>query len=1106
MIRRLVLAALFVVLLPLAPSAQARPGLDRIGLFVDLVATECDAPLGAGESVDVYILAVLPELGQDGIVAAEFRVVGLPESGPAGIWVVEWETDLVIGDIEDGIAIAFPEPLYGDVILLGTIHFHSFSDDWLGVDHLCAVDRTFWYEKLVVVNPLYEEIDVLGSSFTFNCGDPEGCECLLYYPVCALEPDFLDFGTVVDEGTATRGFTIRNDGWAPLSGSVSLSCPGYYIIEGGGYFLLEPGQSRLVQIFFDPPNEAGTYECAVATGAEECPYVLCTGEAVLTPAECEVNVATLDFGVLEVGEHFDRSFDIRNTGGEYLYGDVSADCEDFRIMFGGGPFGLAAGQVRFVRVRFEPTEGGEHSCVVDTGTELCSDVLCTGSAVEQVPACALSPEQLEFGSVVVGEHEDRAFTIANVGAGPISGVVAADCEHFSVIAGGGPFTLGEGGTRSVQVRFAPGEIGAHECVILTGSEICADLPCSGVGEEAHPLCEIEPASLDFGEIVVGEHVDRNFWISNVGTGRLTGDPSEDCEQFQIVLGGGPFDLGNGESRQVRVRFAPDDFTPYECSIDPGSELCDPVPVRGTGLPAGLEGCQIGLFADGAGDGCFVDLEIGVAKQVHVLAIVPSFAERGITSVEFRIANLPETGPGGVASVTWDSDLVTGDPATGIVIAWPEAQAQQIVHVGTWEFLALTEEWVGDDHALTVEPAIGSGKRVVVDHRYGEWDVGGGSFMLNCSYPAGCDCDAFGDPVCRLIPELLDFGFLEPGESRTLDFILRNDGYGWVDGSVAISGRGYELLAGGGDYSLAHGQEHHGTVRYTAVSGGSVRGSVLTGSPDCDDLPCVGRSLTEAFYTPASLFVGWGAPRCDAIVRGGEPLFVELVVSLPQVSAIGVSSVELRIDNLPRDGPLGAVVEHWLADRVQGDVRRGVTFTFDEAQTGTFVHLGSLEFSAKRDAWVESEREIRLLPTAMAQSIVVTDGAGRRHDVAGGAFTLNCGGLRDCSCPRPAAQGEIGAQIMVEERATALLPPHPNPFNPRVTLRFSMASDGPARLAVFDVAGRQVALAVEGNFGRGSHELSWEGRDDSGGELASGVYFLRMDAQGYAHSLKLVLIR
>ena len=70
---------------------------------------------------------------------------------------------------------------------------------------------------------------------------------------------------------------------------------------------------------------------------------------------------------------------------------------------------------------------------------------------------------------------------------------------------------------------------------------------------------------------------------------------------------------------------------------------------------------------------------------------------------------------------------------------------------------------------------------------------------------------------------------------------------------------------------------------------------------------------------------------------------------------------------------------------------------------------------------------------------------------------------------------------------------PNPFNPRTTIHYGLARSGPVRVRVHDVAGRRVRTLVDDSLSAGWHQVVWDGQDDAGRSVASGRYFVRVDA-------------
>lgn len=89
----------------------------------------------------------------------------------------------------------------------------------------------------------------------------------------------------------------------------------------------------------------------------------------------------------------------------------------------------------------------------------------------------------------------------------------------------------------------------------------------------------------------------------------------------------------------------------------------------------------------------------------------------------------------------------------------------------------------------------------------------------------------------------------------------------------------------------------------------------------------------------------------------------------------------------------------------------------------------------------------------------------------------------------------------------LLPNVPNPFNPTTSIRYSLPTAGAVDLTVFSQSGRLVRTLASGTETAGTHTTVWDGRDNAGRDVASGVYFYRLEFDGaVAETRKLHLIR
>ena len=83
---------------------------------------------------------------------------------------------------------------------------------------------------------------------------------------------------------------------------------------------------------------------------------------------------------------------------------------------------------------------------------------------------------------------------------------------------------------------------------------------------------------------------------------------------------------------------------------------------------------------------------------------------------------------------------------------------------------------------------------------------------------------------------------------------------------------------------------------------------------------------------------------------------------------------------------------------------------------------------------------------------------------------------------------------------------PNPFNPQTTITYDVAKSGTVRLSVYALTGQHIRTLVDGERAAGRYSVVWDGTDDGGQDVASGVYLCRMKAGGYRAVRKLVLVR
>ena len=89
---------------------------------------------------------------------------------------------------------------------------------------------------------------------------------------------------------------------------------------------------------------------------------------------------------------------------------------------------------------------------------------------------------------------------------------------------------------------------------------------------------------------------------------------------------------------------------------------------------------------------------------------------------------------------------------------------------------------------------------------------------------------------------------------------------------------------------------------------------------------------------------------------------------------------------------------------------------------------------------------------------------------------------------------------------ALFQNFPNPFNPSTTIRFTVAAKSPVELLIFNVQGQRVRTLVAETKPAGKYLVLWDGRNERGKLVATGVYFYRLRVGPYLSVKKMLLIK
>jgi hypothetical protein len=191
-------------------------------------------------------------------------------------------------------------------------------------------------------------------------------------------------------------------------------------------------------------------------------------------------------------------------------------------------------------------------------------------------------------------------------------------------------------------------------------------------------------------------------------------------------------------------------------------------------------------------------------------------------------------------------------------------------------------------------------------------------------------------------------------------------------------------------------------------------------------------------------------------------------------------------------------------------------------SGTTVISGSLDvpspnlatvevFKARRDPTNYGEGEVFLsqaMPDAAGSWTVTVWGLAIGDSVTATATDIgsNTSEFSECVVVVPGPGVGVDEKLASGSPGISLEPCFPNPFSTMTEIRYSLAATADVRLEVYDVSGRLVRVLVRGNHEPSHYVAHWDGRDESGRDVASGTYFVCYEAGGKRISGKVLLVR
>jgi hypothetical protein len=964
------------------------------------------------------------------------------------------------------------------------------------------------------------ELGPLSTSMSLTTDDPYDSTLSIslqgsgFGPDIALSAASHAFGPRAYGDSTTWAFTIGNEGNDTLAvASVSSDHADYVVVSPAFPDTLAPGDTVAVTVRYRALTEGSTSATLTVTSddPDEGTLGISLTGAVNKP-EVAVAPASHAFGTVRVDSDSTWAFTVRNAGtGDLVFQEIIGDNPDYAWSGASLPDTLAPAESLVVSVTFTPFASGasDESLGVHTDDAETPEVTVILTGTGGMPALAAADSSHDFGDVLTTEYEDWDLKLRNPGTVGVrvDSMTVSDDDYDAV--GAFPIDIAAGDSALVTVRFSPASAGSLSATLTLHSDDITH-PMLWValdGRGVSPEMTLSASSHNFGEVLLGGYADWTLEVVNQGNHDLEVSQCDpDSAAFTVVSPAFPQVLAPAGSLDVLVRFTPSGEEPATGALhlhaDDPADSVRAVPMVGTGIWPDLFRTPYEIDAVSfEGEESIVPLDIrnvGTGSLGFVLSendsifaasIAPAPASKlgGLVPATMSVATLQ-----GLTDLPWLSISPTGDTlgtgeARTVAVGCDAAPVGQGVYKGS-----LRLDSSDPDSALLWVPV----RMRVPRMRYADHTTQSVVFTVTDE-----GCYGFYDH-----PQYLAYGegyygngFRFQGLASGLwhaSFWVGKDSLHVVDGSYDYD---WEATAGGHLVIQDLGAEY-GRARFTDASAPSPVGvevsqvSVALPSPPRDD-------FVVLQYTVHN--------RTGSTITGIHTgLYLDWDVADYANDAGGYSAPEA----------LGYMYDALMPDSTYYGVcliSPPSPRSFQLVHNPTYVHpTGNIADSLKwgflsdgvKDAATWENTDWSVLMSTGPHTLAAGDSVTVIYAVLAGE------NLADLKANAVEARDWHQTAVPPEEppvttpAVVSMSPAFPNPFHASVTFELNLPAPGRARLEVFDLRGRLVRRLVDGPMDGGITRVNWDGRDEVGRTVATGIYFCRFVAGERVVARKLVLVR
>jgi hypothetical protein len=915
-------------------------------------------------------------------------------------------------------------------------------------------------------------------------------------PDIAVAPLSHNFGDVLIDSAKVRTIRLKNVGQLnltvtnlSLTNDIDFSIPAISLP-----FEITPGDSQITAVTFRPQSEgekSGMLNIASSDPDEAATVVDVNGRGIPRVPQISVSPAQHDFGEVVIGDSSAQAFTVVNIGSADLVVSeatlVSADSTDF-VRIGEGAFTIAPGDSQHVVILFRPLSAGEKNASLRfISNDADSNPLAVeiaGISVAPQPQIVVAPASHNFGNVIVGGSAEKTVVVSNDGSAElvvtITELVGGESGEFAIDDGGAPYSIFPGDSHEVHLSFQPSTLGAKNATLrVVSNDSPQELSLSGTG--------VSPAP----ESVVFIPSDDAYVKSSSQNGNFGSRPDLHLRQtstdFAVFLKFTLSDLDNVHSAKLRLFVldgSNDGGSVYGISDDwnEGSVTWNTGPAV-TGAALSISGpvstgewAEFDVSAAVVGNGVY-----SFALKNHSKDLAKYSSKEGVEAPQLVVESdaLPRPRIDSFA------------PASGIAGAEVTIAGANFGDATGVAFNGVAANVFGidaNDRIVAEVPASATTGKLSVANSFG----------------AGVSANDF---ILLIPPSITSF---QPTS-------------GSVGATVTIAGDGFssanrvEFNGRTSDFEIESDLEIWAVVPADATSG-PIRVVNSLGAFDSDEDFIVAAGPSELVFLPtddshvrsASINKSFGSTTDMRVRQTSSAQFdaylkftVSGLGSVPQQAA-------LRVHALEASNSAGAAYLVSNNHRAGGQPWRESQLTWNNAP-----EIGGQPLSEPGGASANQVVEFDVTDAITANGIYsfairTTSTDLVRYSTKEGVFTPQL--VITSSAGATTASEVIAAKDFANVLQSALPGDielglnYPNPFNSGTVIQYGLPAPAHVSIAIYNLRGQLVRLIMDGFENAGYKEVRWDGRDESGQEVSSGLYFIRLMAGQTVLNGKVILQR